>query len=175
MAKVVKPTEAGLPEGSGLVRVSQGKKTRGKILAVQHDIFGWMPFKQWALLRLVPEDRILPAIIVGISTFTVARLMVEALGDVLDIVAPPALGGTGSGFPVIDLLLNLFGIAPATEFFGLLPPPDEMKESLGSIVKDHPLPFYIGVMAAGLTLAGLDPGMALRAFAELLNALTPLT
>ncbi len=190
MAKIIPAQEAGLAEGVGRVRVSTSRARRGKILAVEHPIFGWVPYRQWALLRLVPEERILPSIIVGISTFTIAKIIMVTAGEIADAVesaleaakpkffADPSTLGTG--FPVIDFLVSLFGLPPAGQGFGLLPPPvmepvmEQMEGGIGDDIKDNPLPFYVATMAAGLTLAGLDPGMALRAFAELLNALIPL-
>ncbi len=175
MAKIVQPTEAGLPEGSGLVRVSQGKKTRGKLLAVQHPIFGWMPFKQWALLRLVPEDRILPSIIVGVSTFVVAKLVMDRLGIVIEAIGfiEDIFTGEASLEAGVNIIENLPFVG---DFFkGLIgAAAPGLGERAGPVWKTSPVPFYIATMAAGLTLAGLDPGMALRAFAELLNAIIPL-
>ncbi len=36
------------------VRVSTGKRA-GNILAVQHPIFGWVPYREWGLLRVVEK------------------------------------------------------------------------------------------------------------------------
>ncbi len=167
MAKIIPAQEAGL-EGVGRVRVSSSRARRGKILAVEHPIFGWLPYRQWAILRLVPEDRILPAVIVGVSTFSIAKLMMGAVGSILE--APFQEGLVG------DILRNLPLFGPG--FLLIQPALPLIQQQLGDpkdILEKHPLPFYIATMAAGLTLAGLDPGMALRAFAELLDAITPLT
>ncbi len=177
MAKIIPAQEAGLAEGVGRVRVSTSRARRGKILAVEHPIFGWVPYRQWALLRLVPENRILPAIIVGVSTFAVAKAVIDSLTAAGEILAQTVPGTT---FPVA---LGLTG--PLGAILGLLSPilfPDAPEDPMKMMdllepdfIEANTVPFYIGLLSAGLTLAGLDPGMALRAFAEILNALTPLT
>ncbi len=179
MAKIVPSQEVGLGEGVGRVRISTSRARRGKILAVEHPIFGWLPYRQWALLRLVPEDRILPAIIVGVSTFTITKIVMDLVGAAVDVVQPPLFGGPPGGGSLLTFILNLIGIPPqltgALDIPLPIPVEEAMKSSIGEQVKDNPLPFYVATMAAGLTLAGLDPGTALLAFATLLDAITPLT
>jgi len=176
VAKIIPAQEAGLGEGVGRVRVSTSRARRGKILAVEHPIFGWVHYRQWALLRLVPEDRILPSIIVGISTFAVAKLVLDHLNLVIG-GAVEALFDPGAGNPILDFILKAIGIQGIATTAQAVTGIDISGKTLGDALAaiTEPLPTYMALMAAGLTLAGLDPGMALRAFAELLNAITPLT
>jgi len=53
LAKVVAAHEVGLPQGAGRVRVSSSRARRGKILAVEHPVFGWVGYREWALLGYV--------------------------------------------------------------------------------------------------------------------------
>ncbi len=99
------------------------------------------------------------------QTATVVTLV---QGDITALLPEP-----GSLVSQLIVIFNPF-LAP---LFAKTP---EVREALmggpgkKSVLETDPLPFQVGLLAAGLTLAGLDPGMALRAFAELLNALIPL-
>lgn len=53
MPKVLPAHEVGLPQGVGRVRVSTSRARRGKILAVEHPVFGWVRYREWALLGYV--------------------------------------------------------------------------------------------------------------------------
>lgn len=168
MAKTVPASEVGLGD-IGRVRVSTSRARRGKILAVEHPIFGWVPYRQWALLRLVPEERILPAVIVGLSTYWVLRLAEDAIGKISFRVP-------GTTFPAIVALTG-----PLGALLGLLSPlifpdvKDPMKLMEPGLIEKAPFSFYGALLTSGLTLAGLDPGTAIRGFAEILDAITPLT
>ncbi len=74
MAKVVPAHEVGLPEGAGRVRVSSSRTRRGRILAVEHPVFGWIKYREWAFLGYVERlvERIGPLELVAWTGFTLA-------------------------------------------------------------------------------------------------------
>ncbi len=172
MAEKIPGKELGID--APFVRVSTGKRA-GNILAVQHPIFGWLPYRQWALFRLIPEERIVPAIIMGVSTFWILKVTMAAVGKAAAL-APKV--GEALLFPAKITLFGALGafFDPITILIGALNPEREVKaEELAEKVEElwnkHPLPFYGALLMAAMTLAGLDAGDVLRALVELIDIL----
>ncbi len=164
MARKIPGKELGID--APLVRVSTGKRA-GKILAVQHPIFGWLPYKQWALLRLIPEERIVPAIIMGVSTFWILKGAMDIAGKVMSLTARvilPVQITIGPFFGIFGPLLR--AINPESEI-----EPEDMASAAEELWSKHPLPFYGALLVAGLTIAGLDAGDVLRALVQLIDIL----
>ena len=129
-----------------------------------------MPYREWALLRLVPEERILPSAIVGVSTFILVRLVEEKLDFVFDAAKIISQFRFPTEEEAISFAANLPFIGP----FVRKTLEDAMVPVEGGPAWEvYPFAFYAATMAAGLTLAGLDPGRALMAFAAFLNAIIP--
>ncbi len=140
MARVLPAHEVGLPEGAGRVRVSGGKRP-GRILAVEHPVFGWVNYREWALLGYVERlvERIGPLELVAWVglTYQYAQIIKSAgdlagwlnnrAGDLADILAnaaffiPEALTGVdirsllgGAGQTIQDVLGGLSSIVGGT-------------------------------------------------------------
>ncbi len=148
MARVVPAHEVGLPEGAGRVRVSSSRARRGKILAVEHPVFGWVNYREWALLGYVERlvERIGPLELVAWVglTYTYAAT-IKSAADLISWGQNLAVG-TADFFAGIVSIFLPFDIS-------ILSPEGGFPDILGGVVGRVTRYFWAAVAAAMTILA----------------------
>ncbi len=148
MAKVVPAHEVGLPEGAGRVRVSSSRARRGKILAVEHPVFGWVRYREWALLGYLEGlvERVGPLELVawvGLTyTFSVT---ITKSGEFLSWIQNTAVGAS-------DFFTGIVAAITGIDI-PLLAPAVELPDILGGVVGQATKYFWAAVAAAMTILA----------------------
>lgn len=175
MAKVVPGTEVNLPEVPE-VRISEEKRWPGKILAVRHPVFGWMSYKAWGMWKLVPEKRIVPAIIGGLAAYGTVRLLMDISGKVLDASQTFLDEILTPGNPLGFLFPGGFLIQGFKFFLPGIPgiDPSSVVGSAEDALLHSPLPYYAALLTAAFILAGADPGDLLIAIVNFIDSIVPL-